>query len=85
MFSGRRPLLYSFQASLPRLPVPSLDDTIQRVCNYRLSMTRNTQATVAQKFAEMHDNNSAICWFLVFEKKTLTRKEARLVDGSLNV
>ncbi|KAM6961423.1 carnitine O-palmitoyltransferase 1, muscle isoform [Aplochiton taeniatus] len=30
MFSGRRPLLYSFQASLPRLPVPSLDDTIRR-------------------------------------------------------
>lgn len=32
MFSGRRPLLYSFQASLPRLPVPSVDDTINRVC-----------------------------------------------------
>ncbi|CAB1323105.1 unnamed protein product, partial [Coregonus sp. 'balchen'] len=31
MFSGRRPLLYSFQASLPRLPVPSVDDTITRV------------------------------------------------------
>ncbi|KAK7891453.1 hypothetical protein WMY93_023416 [Mugilogobius chulae] len=30
MFSGRRPLLYSFQASLPRLPVPSVEDTIQR-------------------------------------------------------
>eukprot|EP00064_Thunnus_orientalis_P002069 superscaffoldBa00000144_g2076 len=30
MFSGRRPLLYSFQASLPRLPVPSVVDTIQR-------------------------------------------------------
>uniref|UniRef100_A0A4W4ER82 Carnitine O-palmitoyltransferase 1, muscle isoform n=1 Tax=Electrophorus electricus TaxID=8005 RepID=A0A4W4ER82_ELEEL len=30
MFSGRRPLLYSFQASLPRLPVPSIDDTICR-------------------------------------------------------
>uniref|UniRef100_A0A8C4HCX4 Carnitine O-palmitoyltransferase 1, muscle isoform n=1 Tax=Dicentrarchus labrax TaxID=13489 RepID=A0A8C4HCX4_DICLA len=30
MFSGRRPLLYSFQASLPRLPVPNVDDTIQR-------------------------------------------------------
>ncbi|XP_047451947.1 carnitine O-palmitoyltransferase 1, muscle isoform [Mugil cephalus] len=30
MFSGRRPLLYSFQASLPRLPVPSVDGTIQR-------------------------------------------------------
>ncbi|XP_074489370.1 carnitine O-palmitoyltransferase 1, muscle isoform [Sebastes fasciatus] len=30
MFCGRRPLLYSFQASLPRLPVPSVDDTIRR-------------------------------------------------------
>ncbi|XP_048881407.1 carnitine O-palmitoyltransferase 1, muscle isoform [Brienomyrus brachyistius] len=30
IFSGRRPLLYSFQASLPRLPVPSVDDTIRR-------------------------------------------------------
>ncbi|XP_062245689.1 carnitine O-palmitoyltransferase 1, muscle isoform [Platichthys flesus] len=30
MFSGRRPLLYSFQASLPRLPVPSVDDTVNR-------------------------------------------------------
>ncbi|XP_051512130.1 carnitine O-palmitoyltransferase 1, liver isoform-like [Myxocyprinus asiaticus] len=30
LLSGRRPLLYSFQASLPRLPVPSIDDTISR-------------------------------------------------------
>ncbi|XP_061825134.1 carnitine O-palmitoyltransferase 1, muscle isoform isoform X1 [Nerophis lumbriciformis] len=30
MFSGRRPLLYSFQASLPRLPVPNVEDTIYR-------------------------------------------------------
>ncbi|XP_057203720.1 carnitine O-palmitoyltransferase 1, muscle isoform isoform X2 [Triplophysa rosa] len=30
LFSGRRPLLYSFQASLPHLPVPSIDDTISR-------------------------------------------------------
>ncbi|XP_019712682.1 carnitine O-palmitoyltransferase 1, muscle isoform [Hippocampus comes] len=30
MFSGRRPLLYSFQASLPRLPVPRVEDTIRR-------------------------------------------------------
>uniref|UniRef100_A0A8C7Q1C6 Carnitine O-palmitoyltransferase 1, muscle isoform n=1 Tax=Oncorhynchus mykiss TaxID=8022 RepID=A0A8C7Q1C6_ONCMY len=30
MLSGRRPLLYSFQTSLPRLPVPSVDDTITR-------------------------------------------------------
>ncbi|XP_047210496.1 carnitine O-palmitoyltransferase 1, muscle isoform isoform X3 [Girardinichthys multiradiatus] len=30
MFSGRRPLLYSFQAALPRLPVPRVDDTVQK-------------------------------------------------------
>ncbi|XP_072291402.1 carnitine O-palmitoyltransferase 1, muscle isoform [Eucyclogobius newberryi] len=30
VFSGRRPLLYSFQASLPRLPVPSVEQTVQR-------------------------------------------------------
>lgn len=48
MFSGRRPLLYSFQASLPRLPVPSVDDTIHRVCNHTPSMTTNTQVNVAQ-------------------------------------
>ncbi|XP_030646787.1 carnitine O-palmitoyltransferase 1, muscle isoform [Chanos chanos] len=30
LLSGRRPLLYSFQASLPRLPVPSVEDTIHR-------------------------------------------------------
>ncbi|MGH0162371.1 UNVERIFIED_CONTAM: hypothetical protein FKN15_071914 [Acipenser sinensis] len=34
MFSGRRPLLYSFQASLPRLPVPGVDDTIKRVSDW---------------------------------------------------
>ena len=28
---GTRPLLYSFQGSLPRLPLPSLRDTMQRV------------------------------------------------------
>ncbi|TRY62416.1 hypothetical protein DNTS_031825 [Danionella cerebrum] len=30
LLSGRRPLLYSFQGSLPHLPVPSIDDTIRR-------------------------------------------------------
>ncbi|ETE56910.1 hypothetical protein L345_17378, partial [Ophiophagus hannah] len=28
--SGRHPLLYSFQTSLPKLPVPRVEDTIQR-------------------------------------------------------
>lgn len=43
MFSGRRPLLYSFQASLPRLPVPSVDDTIHRVCLHAALTVSNTK------------------------------------------
>uniref|UniRef100_A0A8C5L6C7 Carnitine O-palmitoyltransferase 1, muscle isoform n=1 Tax=Jaculus jaculus TaxID=51337 RepID=A0A8C5L6C7_JACJA len=30
VFSGRRPMLYSFQTSLPRLPVPAVKDTVSR-------------------------------------------------------
>uniref|UniRef100_A0A8C6P2X7 carnitine O-palmitoyltransferase n=1 Tax=Nothobranchius furzeri TaxID=105023 RepID=A0A8C6P2X7_NOTFU len=30
LFSGRKPMLYSFQNSLPRLPVPSVKDTCRR-------------------------------------------------------
>uniref|UniRef100_A0A669EDY6 carnitine O-palmitoyltransferase n=1 Tax=Oreochromis niloticus TaxID=8128 RepID=A0A669EDY6_ORENI len=30
VFSGRKPMLYSFQNSLPRLPVPSIKDTCER-------------------------------------------------------
>ncbi|XP_078234115.1 palmitoyl thioesterase CPT1C isoform X3 [Pogona vitticeps] len=30
IFAGRKPMLYSYQASLPRLPVPALKDTVQR-------------------------------------------------------
>ena len=31
IFSGRKPMLYSFQTSLPRLPVPTVKDTVTRV------------------------------------------------------
>ena len=31
IFSGRKPMLYSFQTSLPRLPVPAVQDTVNRV------------------------------------------------------
>ncbi|TFJ96940.1 Carnitine O-palmitoyltransferase 1, liver isoform [Platysternon megacephalum] len=30
IFAGRKPMLYSYQASLPRLPVPPIRDTVQR-------------------------------------------------------
>lgn len=31
LVSGRKPLLYSYQGSLPKLPVPALNDTMARV------------------------------------------------------
>lgn len=31
IFSGRKPLLYSYQGSLPNLPVPTIKDTVKRV------------------------------------------------------
>lgn len=31
LLSGQRPMLYSFQTSLPKLPVPSVSATIHRV------------------------------------------------------
>lgn len=31
VLSGRKPLLYSFQTSLPKLPVPPVEATIRRV------------------------------------------------------
>ncbi|KAI4894588.1 hypothetical protein NFI96_018815 [Prochilodus magdalenae] len=30
LFSGRKPMLYSFQSALPRLPVPPVKDTVKR-------------------------------------------------------
>ncbi|GCC38224.1 hypothetical protein chiPu_0016736 [Chiloscyllium punctatum] len=34
IFSGRKPLMNSFQTSLPRLPVPSVKDTMRRVSDW---------------------------------------------------
>lgn len=31
IFSGRKPLLYSYQGSLPNQPVPAIKDTVKRV------------------------------------------------------
>uniref|UniRef100_A0A8D2J1J7 carnitine O-palmitoyltransferase n=1 Tax=Varanus komodoensis TaxID=61221 RepID=A0A8D2J1J7_VARKO len=34
LFSGHKPMLYSFQTSLPRLPVPAVKDTVNRVSDW---------------------------------------------------
>lgn len=31
IFSGRKPLLYSYQGVLPNLPVPAIKDTVKKV------------------------------------------------------
>lgn len=31
LLSSRKPLLYSYQTSLPHLPVPAISDTVSRV------------------------------------------------------
>lgn len=41
LFSGwNKPMLYSFQGSLPRLPLPSVEDTMKRVRFILLFLTR---------------------------------------------
>lgn len=40
LFSGwHKPMLYSFQGSLPRLPLPSVQDTTRRVIDQLLSLS----------------------------------------------
>lgn len=53
LFSGRKPMLYSFQTSLPRLPVPAVKDTVNRVCtliNSFSSVTSNPYLDVLLGF-----------------------------------
>ncbi|KAK0151951.1 Carnitine O-palmitoyltransferase 1, liver isoform [Merluccius polli] len=59
MFSGRRPLLYSFQASLPRLPVPSVDDTIDRYLESVRALLDNKQYRQMETLANDFRNTSA--------------------------
>ncbi|KAM8861501.1 carnitine O-palmitoyltransferase 1, muscle isoform 2-T3 [Synchiropus picturatus] len=60
MFSGRRPLLYSFQASLPRLPVPSVDDTIDRYLESVRPLLDNKQYSQMEMLAkEFQDKEAA--------------------------
>ncbi|XP_063335916.1 carnitine O-palmitoyltransferase 1, muscle isoform isoform X7 [Pelmatolapia mariae] len=59
MLSGRRPLLYSFQASLPRLPVPSVDDTIHRYLESVRPLLDNEQYNKMELLASDFKENKA--------------------------
>uniref|UniRef100_A0A671YDP8 carnitine O-palmitoyltransferase n=1 Tax=Sparus aurata TaxID=8175 RepID=A0A671YDP8_SPAAU len=43
IFSGRKPLLYSYQGSLPNLPVPAIKDTVKRYLESVRSLMDDTQ------------------------------------------
>ena len=44
VLGGRRPLLYSYQSSLPKLPVPALRDTMKRVSDVTKQIRCVTQS-----------------------------------------
>ena len=52
VFSGRKTMLYSFQTSLPRLPVPAVQDTVSRVgaASYSLEHPACTPASLQFRF-----------------------------------
>lgn len=41
IFSGRKPLLYSYQGALPNLPVPAIKDTVKRVRHHTTERKRH--------------------------------------------
>nr|XP_060485335.1 carnitine O-palmitoyltransferase 1, liver isoform-like [Panthera onca] len=55
IFSGRKPMLYSFQTSLPRLPVPAVQDTVNRYLESVKPLMKESDfkrmAVLAQDFA----------------------------------
>lgn len=55
VFSGRKPMLYSFQTSLPRLPVPAVKDTVSRYLESVRPLMKEEDfqrmTTLAQDFA----------------------------------
>ncbi|KAG2459931.1 CPT1A palmitoyltransferase, partial [Polypterus senegalus] len=59
IFSVRKPMLYSFQASLPRLPVPRIDDTIKRYLESVRPLLDDEQYSKMETLAEEFKKNPA--------------------------
>ncbi|GAA6069633.1 carnitine O-palmitoyltransferase 1, liver isoform isoform X1, partial [Tachysurus ichikawai] len=66
IFSGRQPLLYSYQGSLPNLPVPAVKDTIQRYMDSVRPLMTDSEfkrmATLARDFELSLGNR--LQWYL---------------------
>lgn len=48
LLSSRKPLLYSYQTSLPHLPVPAISDTVSRVSGHQNTVVAHVIACALQ-------------------------------------
>ncbi|KAM4619302.1 carnitine O-palmitoyltransferase 1, liver isoform 1-T2 [Polymixia lowei] len=66
LFSGRKPMLYSFQNSLPRLPVPSVKDTCTRYLESARPLMDDDQYTRMEGLAKDFEKNLGprLQWYL---------------------
>ncbi|CAG5958262.1 unnamed protein product [Menidia menidia] len=66
IFSGRKPMLYSFQNSLPRLPVPSVRDTCKRYLESVRPLMDDKQFERMKGLAEDFEKNLGprVQWYL---------------------
>uniref|UniRef100_A0A8C5EHX6 carnitine O-palmitoyltransferase n=1 Tax=Gouania willdenowi TaxID=441366 RepID=A0A8C5EHX6_GOUWI len=66
VFSGRKPMLYSFQNSLPRLPVPSVRDTCSRYLESVRPLMEDEQYERMKGLAEDFEKNLGprLQWYL---------------------
>uniref|UniRef100_A0A7N8XVE6 carnitine O-palmitoyltransferase n=1 Tax=Mastacembelus armatus TaxID=205130 RepID=A0A7N8XVE6_9TELE len=66
IFSGRKPLLYSYQGSLPNLPVPAIKDTVKRYLESVRSLMDDTQFERMTKLATEFESSlgNRLQWYL---------------------
>ncbi|XP_062318683.1 carnitine O-palmitoyltransferase 1, liver isoform isoform X1 [Osmerus eperlanus] len=69
VFSGRKPMLYSFQNSLPRLPVPSIQDTTRRYLESARPLMDDGQFERMKGLAEDFEKNLGprLQWYLTLK------------------
>ncbi|XP_057683091.1 carnitine O-palmitoyltransferase 1, liver isoform-like isoform X2 [Corythoichthys intestinalis] len=66
IFSGRKPLLYSYQGSLPNLPVPAIKDTLKRYLESVRPLMDDTQYERMTKLAGEFESRlgNRLQWYL---------------------
>ncbi|XP_075890507.1 carnitine O-palmitoyltransferase 1, liver isoform-like isoform X2 [Nelusetta ayraudi] len=66
IFSGRKPLLYSYQGVLPNLPVPAIKDTVKRYLESVRPLLDDTQYERVSKLAAEFESSlgNRLQWFL---------------------